>query len=62
MRSGAMSTNAAPTETTNGPLTTRPPDAPDNRSVVLVTVDGGGHEWPAFATQKLWEFFAAHPR
>ena len=22
----------------------------------------GGHEWPAFATRTLWEFFAAHPR
>jgi polyhydroxybutyrate depolymerase len=26
----------------------------------LITVDGGGHEWPAFATQRLWDFFAAH--
>ena len=35
---------------------------PENRSVVLMTVDGGGHEWPPFATAGLWQFFAAHPR
>jgi hypothetical protein len=33
----------------------------DNRSVVLITVGGGGHQWPTFATEKLWQFFAAHP-
>jgi polyhydroxybutyrate depolymerase len=33
----------------------------DNRGVVLITIDGGGHKWPAFATQKLWQFFAAQP-
>ncbi len=27
-----------------------------------MTVDGGGHEWPPFATAGLWQFFAAHPR
>jgi polyhydroxybutyrate depolymerase len=52
----------APTVTTSGPVTTSTAGCPDNRSVVLVTVDGGGHEWPAFATQTLWQFFAAHPR
>jgi poly(3-hydroxybutyrate) depolymerase len=31
------------------------------RGVVLVTIDGGGHQWPPFATQMLWRFFAAHP-
>jgi polyhydroxybutyrate depolymerase len=51
-----------PAVTTNGPLTTSTAGCADNRSVVLITVDGGGHEWPAFATQTLWEFFAAHPR
>jgi polyhydroxybutyrate depolymerase len=30
--------------------------------VVLVTVGDGGHHWPDFATAKLWEFFAGHPR
>ena len=39
----------------------RPPRCADDRSVVLVTVDGGGHQWPSFATAELWEFFAAHP-
>ena len=35
-------------------------DCPEGRNVVLMTVDGGGHEWPSFATQALWQFFAAH--
>ncbi len=53
----------APVATTNGPLTTSTAGCADNRSVVLITIDGGGHvEWPSFFTQKLWEFFAAHPR
>jgi polyhydroxybutyrate depolymerase len=50
----------APAVTADGPLTTSTADCAGNRSVVLVTVDGGGHEWPSFATQKLWQFFAAH--
>ena len=41
-------------------MTTSTAGCPDGRNVVLVTVDGGGHEWPSFATQTLWEFFAAH--
>jgi polyhydroxybutyrate depolymerase len=53
---------AAPASTTNGSVTTSTAGCPDNRSVVLITVDGGGHQWPGFATAKLWEFFAAHPR
>jgi polyhydroxybutyrate depolymerase len=52
----------APVVTTSGLLTTSTAPCADNRSVVLITVDGGGHEWPPFATQTLWEFFAAHPR
>ena len=52
----------APAATTSGTVTTSTAGCADNRSVVLATVDGGGHEWPAFATQTLWEFFAAHPR
>jgi polyhydroxybutyrate depolymerase len=52
---------AAPTVTTNGPITTATAGCADNRSVVLVTVDAGGHDWPSFATEKLWQFFAAHP-
>ena len=53
---------AAPAETTNAGVTTSTAGCPDKRSVVLVTVDGGGHEWPPFATAALWQFFAAHPR
>jgi polyhydroxybutyrate depolymerase len=52
----------APSVTTNGAVNTSTAGCADNRSVVLITVDGGGHEWPTFATQRLWEFFAAHPR
>ncbi|MGA8547941.1 MAG: PHB depolymerase family esterase [Mycobacterium sp.] len=52
----------APASTTSGSVTTSTAGCPDNRSVVLITVDGGGHQWPGFATAKLWEFFAAHPR
>ena len=51
-----------PVETTSGSVTTSTAGCPDNRSVVLVTVDGGGHHWPDFATEKLWQFFAAHSR
>lgn len=52
----------APTATSNGPVTTATAACSGNRGVVLVTVDGGGHEWPSFATRALWDFFAAHPR
>jgi polyhydroxybutyrate depolymerase len=52
---------AAPAVTTDGALTTSTATCPNNRAVVLITVDGGGHEWPPFATQTLWQFFAAHP-
>jgi polyhydroxybutyrate depolymerase len=51
-----------PVVTTSGPVTTSTAGCADNRSVELVTVDGGGHQWPSFATEKLWQFFAAHPR
>jgi polyhydroxybutyrate depolymerase len=50
-----------PATTTSGSVTTSTAGCPDNRSVVLITVDGGGHDWPDFATEKLWQFFAAHP-
>jgi polyhydroxybutyrate depolymerase len=52
----------APAVTTSGPVTTSTAGCPDNRSVELVTVDGAGHQWPRFATEKLWQFFAAHRR
>ncbi|SOJ53400.1 hypothetical protein MSIMFB_00904 [Mycobacterium simulans] len=51
-----------PTAMTRGQVTTSTAGCADNRSVVLVTVDEGGHEWPSVATEMLWEFFAAHPR
>ena len=50
----------APASSTNGTVTTSTADCADGRSVVLDTVDGGGHEWPSFATQALWQFFASH--
>jgi len=52
----------APAVTTSGSVTTSTAGCPDNRSVVLITIDGGGHHWPDFATAKLWQFFTAHPR
>jgi polyhydroxybutyrate depolymerase len=52
----------APAATTSGSVTTSTAGCPDNRSVALITIDGGGHHWPNFATAKLWQFFAAHPR
>jgi polyhydroxybutyrate depolymerase len=52
----------APSATTDGRLTKSSAGCADDRGVVLITVDQGGHEWPEFATQQLWEFFAAHPR
>jgi polyhydroxybutyrate depolymerase len=51
-----------PATTINGPLTTSTAACADNRAVVLITIDQGGHEWPPFATGTLWEFFAAHQR
>ena len=52
----------APAATTSGSVTTSTAGCPDNRSVALITIDGGGHHWPNFATAKLSQFFAAHPR
>jgi polyhydroxybutyrate depolymerase len=51
----------APAATRTGAITTSTAGCADNRSVVLITIEGGGHEWPTFATERLWEFFAAHP-
>jgi polyhydroxybutyrate depolymerase len=51
-----------PAVTISGQVATSTAACSDNRSVVLVTVNGGGHEWPTFATEKLWGFFADHPR
>jgi polyhydroxybutyrate depolymerase len=51
-----------PAATTDGPVTRSTAGCPDNRGVVLITIDQGGHDWPPFAVQTLWDFFAAHPR
>jgi polyhydroxybutyrate depolymerase len=52
----------APVARTDGSVTTSTAECAENRGVVLITVDGGGHEWPSFATQTLWQFFSAHRR
>jgi polyhydroxybutyrate depolymerase len=65
-----------PTVTTNAPVTTSTAACADKRSVELITIDGGKHQWPGGttflekrdptsqavnATQTVWQFFAAHP-
>ena len=65
-----------PNVSTDGAVTTSTAACADNRSVVLITIAGGGHQWPGGttflerddptsqalnATQVLWQFFAAHP-
>jgi polyhydroxybutyrate depolymerase len=50
-----------PATTVDGALTTSLAQCPSGRSVELITVAGGGHDWPSFATQRMWDFFAAHP-
>lgn len=52
----------APSVTTDTAVTASTAGCADNRGVVLVTIDRGGHDWPDFATRELWGFFAAHPR
>src|ERR1700733_12345363 len=62
--------------TTHAPLTTSTAACADKRSVELITIDGGKHQWPGGstflekrdptsheldATQTIWQFFAAHP-
>lgn len=51
---------ADPTTTTAGAVTTSTAACADGRAVELMTVAGGGHEWPDFATATMWQFFAAH--
>jgi polyhydroxybutyrate depolymerase len=65
-----------PDITTNAPITTSTAKCADDRSVELITIDGGRHKWPGGttffergdptthalnATQTIWQFFAAHP-
>jgi polyhydroxybutyrate depolymerase len=52
----------APTETTDGQVTTSTAGCAEGRGVALVTVADGGHHWPDFATDTLWEFFAGQHR
>jgi polyhydroxybutyrate depolymerase len=52
----------APTESTDGQVTTSTAGCAEGRGVALITVADGGHHWPDFATAKLWEFFAGHHR
>ncbi|MBE1531028.1 alpha/beta hydrolase family esterase [Actinomadura algeriensis] len=35
---------------------------PGGFAVALCTIAGGTHEWPSGASERLWEFFADHPR
>ena len=53
---------APPAITTSGSIATSTAGCADNRSVVLVTFNEGGHRWPSSAPEILWEFFAAHRR
>jgi polyhydroxybutyrate depolymerase len=46
--------------TAGGRLTTSVAECPGGVTVELITIDGGGHEWPATATDTIWRFFAAH--
>jgi len=52
---------SAPSVTTTDGVTTSTAGCADNHGVVLITIDGGGHKWPGFATQTLWQFFDAQP-
>jgi polyhydroxybutyrate depolymerase len=64
---------AAPSVTTAGSVTTSLASCPGGRAVELVTIAGGGHEWPGGAraktaasdlnaTDTIWRFFASHPK
>lgn len=58
---------APASSTTDARITTQTATCPDGREVRLITIDGGGHEWPGAsdplnATDVIWEFFAAHPK
>lgn len=59
-----------------GPVTSSIAECADNRSVELITIDGGGHQRPGGNTllergdrmsqamnaiQMFWQFFAYHP-
>jgi polyhydroxybutyrate depolymerase len=64
-----------PDVTNKPPVTTSTAACADHRSVELITIEGGRHQWPGGttflerfgpqhalnATQTIWQFFAAHP-
>jgi polyhydroxybutyrate depolymerase len=65
-----------PKVTANAPVTTSTAACADQRSVELITIDGGKHQWPGGstflerrdptsdalnATETIWQFFATHP-
>jgi polyhydroxybutyrate depolymerase len=65
-----------PDVTVKPPVTTSTAACADNRSVVLITIAGGRHQWPGGttflerfgtashainATETIWQFFATHP-
>jgi len=64
-----------PAVTIKAPVTTSTAVCADHRSVQLITIEGGRHQWPGGttflerfgpahalnATQTIWQFFAAHP-
>lgn len=64
-----------PDTAVQAPVTTSTAACADKRSVELITIDGGRHQWPGGttflerlgpshalnATQTVWQFFAAHP-
>lgn len=52
----------APVATVSGLVATSVASCANNRSVVLVSIDDGGHQWPLAAIEMLWEFFALQPR
>ena len=67
---------STPTVTSEGPVKRSAAECPEGRSVTLITIEGGGHQWPGSApvregadppsqalnaTHTLWQFFAAHP-
>jgi polyhydroxybutyrate depolymerase len=52
----------SPSVTADGRVSTSVATCPDGRAVVLVTIAGGGHDWPPDATDTIWRFFAAHRR
>lgn len=47
-----------PDEHVEGAVTTSVARCPGGRTVELISIEGGGHEWPGGATARIWRFFA----